>query len=56
MAEHAIDNGFYVVGVVLTQDGVVKHVIATRKTEIQAFRVQNTSRVIVLESIRSVFK
>lgn len=27
LAEHAIDNGFYVVGVVLTQDGVVKHAI-----------------------------
>ena len=38
LAEHAIDNGFYVVGVVLTQDGVVKHAIATRKTEIQAFK------------------
>lgn len=38
LAEHAIDNGYYVAGVVLTRDGIVKHVLATNKMEIQAFK------------------
>lgn len=38
LAEHAIDRGYYVVGVILSKEGEVKHVIATNKEEIQAFK------------------
>lgn len=38
LAEYAIDNGYYVVGAVLTKEGKVKHVIAKNKNEIHAFK------------------
>lgn len=58
LAEHAIDCDYYVAGVVLTSEGEVKHVIATNKEDIQAFKgskyVQSNSIGIYQECMKAI--
>lgn len=58
LAEYAIDNGYYVAGVIMSASGKIQHVIAKNKREIQAFKgskyVQSDSIGIFRECVNEI--